>query len=225
MGLLAAASPYLTVIGLVLFTRLVEPVNERLAGVRLSWETDGGFSGSVQPLIHPAVLLTLAFLVGGLAQRAGLARPRQAFAAASRQLVPVIVALIAMVTIARAMSQAGMTEELALAAAGTGAAWPLLSPVVGALGTFVTGSATASNILFTELQVETATAGGFEITPLVGAQGFGAAVGNIVCPHNVVAAAATVGLSGREGEILRRTFPTAAVYVGLGGIMAWVLVG
>lgn len=224
MGLLAAASPYLTVIALVLLTRLVDPINERLAAVRFSWETDAGFSGSVQPLVHPALLLTVAFVVGGLAQRAGLEQPRRAFASATRQLVPVIVALIAMVTIARAMSQAGMTEELALAAAGTGAAWPVLSPVVGALGTFVTGSATASNILFTELQVETATAGGFEITPLVGAQGFGAAVGNIVCPHNVVAAAATVGLSGHEGAILRRTFPTAAVYVTLGGAMAWLLV-
>jgi len=224
MSTLAAASPYLTLIVLVLITRLVPPVNDTLSDIRISWSMAGGFSGSVQPLIHPALLLTIAVVTGAIIQRAGADHTRQAFWTATRQLAPVIVALLAMVTIARAMSQAGMTEELALAAAGTGAAWPLLSPVVGALGTFVTGSATASNILFTELQQETAIASDFDVPTLVGAQGFGAAVGNIVCPHNVVAAAATVGLAGQEGSILRRTFPTAAVYVLLGGVLAWFLV-
>jgi lactate permease len=224
MGTAAAAAPYLTLIGLVLITRLVPPVNAALSDVRISWSTAGGFSGTVQPLIHPALLLTVAFVVGAVAQHAGISRTRAAFWTATRQLAPVVVALLAMVTIARAMSQAGMTEELALTAAGVGGAWPLLAPVVGALGTFVTGSATASNILFTELQQETAEASGFDVPPLIGAQGFGAAVGNIVCPHNVVAAAATVGLSGAEGSILRRTLPTAAVYVVLGGGLAWLFV-
>lgn len=48
---------------------------------------------------------------------------------------------------------------------------------------------------------------------LVAAQGSGAAVGNIVCPHNVVAGAATVGLAGREGEVLRRTVGPCALYL------------
>lgn len=218
-----AAAPYLTVIVLVLITRLVGPIDRALSSVTISWSTDGGFSGSVDPLTHPALLLSLAFLAGAVIQRAGTARVTAAFATATRQLAPVVVALLAMVTIARAMSQAGMTEELAASAAGAGAAWPLLAPVVGALGTFVTGSATASNILFTELQVRTAESSGFDVTTLVGAQGFGAAVGNIVCPHNVVAAAATVGLSGQEGAILRRTLPVAVVYVVMGGALAWWL--
>jgi L-lactate permease len=51
------------------------------------------------------------------------------------------------------------------------------------------------------------------VLPLLGAQGFGAAVGNIICPHNVVAAAATVGLAGREGRVLRRTIPVSLAYV------------
>lgn len=75
-----------------------------------------------------------------------------------------------------------MTDELASAAAGVGAGWPLLAPAVGALGTFVTGSATASNILFTDFQQATAEAQGRPVLPLLGAQGFGAAVGNIICP-------------------------------------------
>lgn len=101
---------------------------------------------------------------------------------ATRQLGPVLVALVAMITIARTMSHAGMTTELAVAAAGIGAAWPRLSPVVGAFGTFVTGSATASNVLFTELQATTARAAELPALPLLGTQGFRASAGNTICP-------------------------------------------
>jgi lactate permease len=223
MSLTAAAAPYLALIALVLVTRLVGPVNDALSDVRVTWTFGEVFTGSVQPLYHPGVLLTLSFAIGAVAQRSSFHGIRRAVVDATLRLGPVVVALVAMVTIARTMSQAGMTEELARAAANTGAAWPLFAPLVGALGTFVTGSATASNILFTELQQDTATAGGFPVNPLLGAQGFGAAVGNIVCPHNIVAAAATVGLSGREGSILRTTFPVAAAYLAMGAVFAFVV--
>lgn len=58
---------------------------------------------------------------------------------------------------------------------------------------------------------------------MLGAQGFGAAVGNILCPHNIIAAGATVGLAGREGEVLRRTLVPAIVYASLGGLLAWLV--
>jgi lactate permease len=223
MSLTAAAAPYLTLVVLVLVTRLVGPVNDLLSDVRVTWTFGGEFTGSVQPLYHPGVLLTLSFAVGAVAQRSSVQGVTRAVVDATLRLGPVVVALVAMVAIARTMSQAGMTEELAGAAANTGAAWPLFAPLVGALGTFVTGSATASNILFTELQQDTATAGGFPVTTLLGAQGFGAAVGNIVCPHNIVAAAATVGLSGKEGTILRTTFPVAGAYLAMGAVLAFVV--
>ena len=92
------------------------------------------------------------------------------------------------------------------------------------LGTFVTGSATASNILFTDFQRETALTLGLPVAGMAGAQGFGAAVGNMLCPHNVVAAGATVGLEGREGEILRSTLWVALAYTALGALLALWLV-
>jgi lactate permease len=220
MSTIAAGAPYVALILLVLVTRMIPVVREPLESVRLSWTFAGEFSGSVQPLFHPAVLLTLSFLIGAWVQRPDSDQVTGAFVVATRQLAGVVVALIAMVTIARTMSQAGMTDELAAAATASGAAWPLVAPMIGALGTFVTGSATSSNILFTELQEETAVSAGFAVPPLLGAQGFGAAVGNIICPHNIVAAAGTVGLAGQEGVILRRTLPVALVYVALGGALA-----
>ena len=97
-------------------------------------------------------------------------------------------------------------------------------PLVGVLGTFVTGSATASNILFTDFQEATARELRLPVLPLVGGQGFGAAVGNIICPHNIIAGGATVGIAGREGEVLRGTAPACAVYVGLGGVVLYLMV-
>jgi lactate permease len=220
-----AAAPYLALVAIVLVTRLVPPVRDALFGVELSWQVFGQFTGSVRPLYHPGVLLPLAFAVGAVVQRVSWADLRAAVGTTNRRLAPVAVALVAMVLIARTMSQAGMTEQIALAAAGAGAAWPLLAPSVGGLGTFVTGSATASNLLFTEFQESTARAVELPVLPLLGAQGFGAAIGNVVCPHNIVAAAATVGLSGREGLVLRRTLPVAAVALTLGGVLAWFLTG
>jgi lactate permease len=217
-----AAAPYLALISVVLFTRLVPPIEDRLRSVTIDWQLQSTFTGSVLPLYHPGLLLTIAFFTGAAFQRARPSQVGDAFVAATRQLATVTVALVSMVTIARLMSQSGMTADLADAAAQTGAGWPLISPVVGALGTFVTGSATASNVLFTELQIDTAAARGLDVTTMLGAQGFGAAVGNAIAPHNIVAAAATVGLAGRESEILRRTLPVTVAYLTLGGALAWL---
>jgi lactate permease len=219
-----AAAPYLVLVALVLVTRLVPEVREALLGVELRWSLEGPFAGSMQPLYHPGTMLLAGFLAGASFQRAGRAVIGQAFVRATRRLIPVTVALTAMLLLSRIMVHAGMTESLAAAAAaGAGGGWPFFAPFVGVLGTFVTGSATAANILFTDFQQETALAVGLPVVGMVGAQGFGAAVGNMVCPHNVVAAGATVGLHGDEGAILRRTLWVALGYAALGGLLALVL--
>lgn len=222
--LLRAGAPYLVLVGLVLATRLVPPLRDALGVVVLSWELDGGFSGSLAPLTHPGTLLAVSFVAGAAVQRTA-GRARGALATTAGQMGPVVLALVGMLTVARLMVHAGMTDALAVAASSSaGAAWPVLAPLVGVLGTFVTGSATASNVLFTDLQVATATALGLSVLPLVGLQGFGAAIGNIVCPHNIVAAGATVGLTGGEGAVLRRTLGVAIGYAALGGVLALVVV-
>ncbi|MDX1657006.1 MAG: L-lactate permease, partial [Candidatus Competibacteraceae bacterium] len=120
---------------------------------------------------------------------------------------------------------AGMIEALAVAAAASvGGAWPLLAPMIGVLGTFMTGSATTSNILFTDFQQATALSLELPVLAMVAAQGFGAAIGNIICPHNIIAGCATVGLSGEEGRVLGKTFPACLIYVLLGGGLVWWLV-
>ena len=222
--------PYALLIALVLVTRSVPGLSEALGGVLLQWrwEVPGQqpFSGRMQPLTHPGTLLFAALLGAALLQGVPLRQLGGPLRTAARRLLPVSVALLAMLCLSRLLLHAGMVQALQEAAVATlGRAWPALSPALGALGSFVTGSATASNVLFSSLQAQTAQALGLPVVALLAAQGFGAAVGNIVCPHNIVAGAATVGLSGREADILRRTLVPCAVYLALGGtlvaLLAW----
>ena len=60
--------------------------------------------------------------------------------------------------------------------------------------------------------------------PVLGAQGFGAGVGNMIALHNIIAGGATVGLAGQEGAVLRRTLPICLAYTFLGGVIALVIV-
>jgi lactate permease len=222
--LLRAAAPYLLLIVLVLVTRLVPAVRDPLRSVELAWSLPGGFAGSFVPLAHPGTLLAVSFVGGAVLQRVGTVAFAEAVRTTVRQLGGVTVALVAMLSLARIMVHAGMTATLAEAAAGAaGGAWPVLAPLVGVLGTFVTGSATASNVLFTDLQVATAETLDLPVLPVVAGQGYGAAVGNIVCPHNIVAAGATVGLTGGEGEVLRRTLAPALGYAVAGGLLTLAL--
>jgi lactate permease len=223
--LLRAASPYLVLVAVVLLTRMIEPLRVLLQGIQLRWQLfDGAYSGAFAPLFHPGTMLFLALLVGALVQGRNAAQVGSALAATVRQMTAVAAALVAMLGLARLMLHGGLIDTLALAAAdAVGGRWPMLAPALGALGTFVTGSATASNALFSNLQATTAEAAGVSVLSVLGAQGMGAAVGNAIAPHNLIAAAAVVGLAGREAEALRRTAPITAIYLLLGGGLAMLL--
>ena len=225
MHVLQAASPYLILIVLVLSTRLIPPVQRTLAGIVWEWSLFGVFSSRFAPLYQPGTLLFVALVLGALVKRASMAHLRAAFGQSLKQVAPVAVALVAMLALSNIMNYARMIDSLAAAAvASAGGAWPFIAPFVGVLGTFMTGSATASNILFTELQETTAQALGLPLLPLLGAGGFGAGVGNAIALQNIIAGGATVGLSGQEGQVLRWTLPVCLLYTALGGGMALLLV-
>src|SRR5215468_8768989 len=169
-SLAIAALPYVVLVGLILVTRLVPQIRDPLRQVVLEWSLPGPFGGRIAPLYHPGTMLLAGFLFGGLLQRRTLAELAGAVVAAVRRLVPVAVALFAMLAIARLMLHAGMTEALAETATRTGQAWPLLAPSVGALGAFITGSTTASNILLTDLQVAAAGELGLPLLVMVAAR-------------------------------------------------------
>ncbi|MEO1453619.1 MAG: L-lactate permease [Pseudomonadota bacterium] len=221
-GLIRDLSPYLLILALVLMTRLVPQVQEALRAPAITWSLPDAFSGRFEPLYHPGTLL---FLGLGLAATftGRLTYLAQAMGPALARLFPVALALLAMLTLSRVMVHSGMIDTLAGGAATTGAYWPLVAPAIGILGTFITGSATTSNILFTEFQITAATTLSLPPLALAAAQGFGSAIGNIVAPHNIIAGSATVGLVGREGAVLRHTGLICLICAAIGGTLALTL--
>jgi lactate permease len=116
---------------------------------------------------------------------------------------------------------AAMPLELAgMVADATGAAWPLAAPIVGALGSFVAGSATFSNLMFSAFQSSVAVDVGIDPNLVVATQMQGANAGNMVAVVNVVAALTVVGALGEEGGVIRRTAIPMAFYLAVAGIVA-----
>ncbi|MEN0001148.1 MAG: L-lactate permease, partial [Pseudomonadota bacterium] len=215
--------PYLLLVGLILITRLIPSIKQSLNEIAIAWELMSVFSGSFAPLYHPGTLMMLSIVLAALLfKRSQFVLP--AAGAAMMRLLPVGLALMLMLALSRTMVHTGMIETLAQSAALTGSAWPLFAPLVGTLGTFVSGSATTSNILFTEFQVSTANLIDLAPVTMIAAQGVGAAIGNIIAPHNIIAGCATVGLAGKEGIIMRTTVPAALVCLAFCGVVALAMV-
>jgi lactate permease len=101
----------------------------------------------------------------------------------------------------------------------TGESWYLFAPLVGALGTFISGSNTVSNIMFGVLQHDTAVQSGLQVVPVLALQTVGGAAGNMICVHNVVAVLTTVGLVGKEGLVVRHNLIIAMGYAALAGAL------
>jgi len=116
---------------------------------------------------------------------------------------------------------------IAMATAMTGifqGAWPMVDAFIGALGSFMAGSNTVSNMLFSLFQFSIADQLGISTILIVSLQNIGGAMGNMICVHNVIAACATVGLVGVEGLLIRRNLLPMTIVGILVGIIGLILV-
>ena len=114
-----------------------------------------------------------------------------------------------------------MAECVAL---NVGAAWPFFSGITVALGAFIAGSNTVSNLTFAVFQYGVAERLAMSTVMIVSLQAVGAAAGNMIAIHNVVAASATVGLLGKEGDTLRKTILPTIYYLLVLGICGLIAV-
>jgi lactate permease len=131
-----------------------------------------------------------------------------------------------MVSLAVVMSHAGMTDALASGVAnGMGVLFPVASPWIGALGAFMTGSNTNSNVVFAMMQRRTAELLGRSVPLILAAQTAGGAVGSVIAPTKVVVGSSTAGLAGDEGTVMRSMFPYIAVLIALLSVLTIVLLG
>ncbi|WP_107774917.1 L-lactate permease [Nocardioides sediminis] len=120
------------------------------------------------------------------------------------ELKSAIITVMAVLALAYVMNLSGQTGSLGAWLAGTGAAFALLSPILGWLGVAVTGSDTSANALFGALQVQTAARAGLDPVLMAAANTSGGVLGKMVSPQNLAIAAAAVGMAGREGDIFRK---------------------
>lgn len=219
-----AMTPYLILILLVLITRLIPDAKQLLQSLQwhFAWRQ---YSGSIQYFYHPGTMLLVSFVLGSVLQGLSLKEISVAGQRALIRVCSVLPALFVMLLLARLLVHSGAVTQLGQQViAIAGASWPFWAPWFGVLGTFITGSATSSNILFSEFQRAAAHSAEVVVTPLLGAQTFGAAVGNMVCPHNIIAAGATVNIQGEEGKVMRYTLPMAVLLSMIGGVTALLLV-
>jgi lactate permease len=238
MGFHMAFSPYY----ILIFLSVLSQIKSIAAIFRpYSWgldypavQTTAGFAVKAETMYsrinifsHPAPFLLMAALLGYFIfksagkWKSGVAL--EAFQATFKQCVPTSIGIATMVMMALVMNDTGMTSLLAQGMANaTGSLFPVVSPFIGVLGAFLTGSNTNSNIMFGSLQVETAHALGDSPVIMAAAQSVGGSVGCSVAPNTVLLGTTTVGLVGREGEVMKVTLPYCLVITLLVGISAWI---
>jgi lactate permease len=176
---------------------------------------------------HPAPLITLACLIGLFVYtRRGLLggdKVRLAWKATVKQSWPTTLGVLTMVMMALVMNDTGMTSEMASGVAKVaGPLFPLVSPFIGVLGCFMTGSNTNANILFGSFQMETAKTLGLSATLIAGSQTAGASLASSIAPAKVLLGSSTSGLTGREDEVLRKCLPYCALVVLMLGIQTLI---
>jgi lactate permease len=178
---------------------------------KFGWQTAAGPGRSISLLGHAGALLFYVSLLSFLWFRwrgtysdkdryhAGLI-----FRKTVKGSVKSTVGIVSLVAMAVTMQHAGMTQLLALAISqGTGIIFPFLSPFIGTLGAFMTGSNTNSNVVFGSLQLETALTIGISASLILATQTAGGAIGSLFAPAKVIVGCSTVP-GAKDSQVLKR---------------------
>ncbi|MBP2642541.1 MAG: lctP [Firmicutes bacterium] len=221
-----AWSPYILLFLFILGTNstVFPAISKILGAIQTSfsiYDGPGGKPVTIAWLLTPGTLIILGALIGGLLQGASLSDIGSVFRKTWVQLQKTTITVISIVVLAKIMGYAGMVSDIAVALAQTtGNFYPFIAPIIGALGTFVTGSDTNSNVLFGGLQKQTALQIGADPSWITAANTTGATAGKMISPQSIAIATSATGQSGMEGDILRATIGYCCIYTILLGV--WV---
>lgn len=236
MSLLVAWLPYLVVAGLLILTRIDSlPFKASLQSVSVDFKHLLGteISTSVAPLYLPGTLFVVVAILVAVFYRLSAAATAAVWRESLGRLLPTAIALGASVPMVRIFINSGVNDAALasmpaalgqLAAATFAHSWPVFSPFIGALGSFVAGSSTFSNMMFASLQQDAALASDLSPRVILALQMIGSNAGNMICVMNVVAAASVVKLTGKEGEVIRLTLLPALLYCLGAGLLGWGLI-
>lgn len=234
MTLGKAWTPYVIVAAMLVLSRLNQlPFKKFLSGVKINWVDIFGtkISTSFDYLYSPGtffIIVSLLVIVlhsmkGDDVKKAWSTALGQVWGAAPALLFAVPMVRVFINSTGGAAGYQSMPLTLATGvAAGVGDLWPFFAPWIGALGAFVAGSNTISNMMFALFQWGVAEKIGAVREVVVAVQAVGGAAGNMITVHNVVAAAAVVGMAGMEGTMIRKTIIPMSYYCILAGSIAYI---
>nr|MBI9043626.1 L-lactate permease [Anaerolineaceae bacterium] len=218
-SLWVSVSAYIVLVVLAFAVNLIPPLKAFLSTVRLSlafpamqtslgWQTAAESGRVIKVFAHPAAILFYSSVIAYFIYlRAGYLKKSSLNVILDRvanSAVKSSLGIIAMVGVAVIMQHTGMTNLLAqgMSRFFGDAFFPLISPFIGALGAFITGSNNNSNVLFAVLQMQTAELLGLSVPLILGAQTAGASLGSIIAPAKIIVGCSTVGLGSEEGKVI-----------------------
>ncbi len=235
LSLRRAWLPYLLVAFLLVITRLdFLPFKSWLNSVTIGWQNILGsaINASLAPLYLPGSIFLVVVLATVFLHHMRREQVLNALRQSSSTLGKSTLALGTALPMVRIFINSGVNSaglgsmplELATQAANiTGQAYPLMAPFIGGLGSFLAGSATFSNMMFSLFQFSVALQIAALPRVVVALQGIGANAGNMICVLNVVAASTVVGFSGQEGRIIHLTLLPMIYYALASGALGWLL--
>lgn len=224
--------PFIFVFFLIIFSSSLFPsINNTLASIKTSFHIYNGPNAKpidIDWLSSPGTLIFLSSFLGGAIQGLSFGRMFGILLDTIKQLGKTIITVCSIVGLSKVMGYSGMIDTIAVTLVGiTGPFYPVISPIIGVLGTFITGSDTSSNVLFGDLQVQAANT--LKINPywLAAANMAGATAGKMISPQSIAIATGATGLDGEEGVILKKamfycllyTIILCLVIVGVGKLM------
>jgi len=211
------------------------PFHQWLQAFEISFSNIFGtdVSASVQPLFLPATIFIVVIIITCFLHQLKFNQIRRAVRGTFQKTVATALAIGASVPLAKVFINSGVNASglpsipITLAdgvSSLLGQVWPFFAPMIGAIGTFVSGSATVSNIMFASFQFGVAEQAGFAVTTILSLQSIGSSIGNMIAVANIVPAITIAGALGREGLVLGRLIPLAIGYLGVVGGIGLIVV-
>ena len=228
--------PYIFLALVLIISRTYEPLTNVLKSVSFNFINildEEKINANFQALYLPGGILMMVCLVTFILHKMSFTEISNAFADSFKTILGASFVLIFTVPLVRIMINSGINNNdivsmpIAMAqgmSSVMGQIYPMFAPTIGGIGAFLAGSNTVSNLMLSQFQFETANLLGLSGSLMVAAQSVGAAAGNMIAIHNVVAASATVGLLGKEGVIMRITILPTLYYFILSGLIVLIFI-
>lgn len=224
---LVAWSPFILIfIFLLITSKLVVPFNEFLSNFKTVVNIYSGENAAPYTfswLATPGLWIILAAFIGGKIQGSSIGEMIKILIKTIKQMMKTVVTIISIMATAKLMGYSGMIASISLMfVTVTGSFYPFFAPLLGSIGTFVTGSGTSASVLFGGLQAETSTALNLNQTWIAASNTAGAITAKMISPQSIAVAVAAVNLQGKESVLLKGTFKIYVLFLIIVGIFTYL---